>query len=230
MNLILRNRNPGLVERMDDPLCDRKMLFRTYDRFHIINRLISGWRRIYLQYVRPELSGGATSILDVGCGGGDITRRLAEWAARDSFPVQITGIDPDERALEYISTRVFPRSITFRAVTTSDLVREGASFDLVLSNHLLHHLGDSDLMALLDDSSALARRLVIHNDIRRDDLAYAGFLSTLPFFPGSFITVDGLTSIRRSFTPSELEPLLPAGWAVRRMALFRNLIYWRPLD
>ncbi|MFF3601817.1 class I SAM-dependent methyltransferase, partial [Kitasatospora indigofera] len=72
---------------------------------------------------------------------------------------------------------------------------------------------------------------VLHGDITRSRLAYAGFaLGTLPFarslLKGSYIRKDGLTSIRRSFRPVELEGALPAGWAVWPQSAFRYLLVY----
>ena len=43
---------------------------------------------------------------------------------------------------------------------------------------------------------------------------------------GSYIRKDGLTSIRRSFRPVELEGALPAGWAVWPQSVFRYLLVY----
>jgi 2-polyprenyl-3-methyl-5-hydroxy-6-metoxy-1,4-benzoquinol methylase len=226
-NLILRARNPGLVERMDDPHCDEAKLRNTYDQFCTVNRLVSGWGRIYRQWILPELKSGATSILDVGCGGGDVAGWLADRAHKDGFDVRITAIDPDERAIAFATGAKFPESIRFLAIPVTDLVRERARFDIVLSNHLLHHLPVDGFLAFLEESSSLSRRLVIHNDIRRSDTAYLGFMLLRPFFRNSFITEDGLLSIRRSYTNTELEQLLPEGWYALPRTPYRNLVLHR---
>ena len=105
--LFLPNRRTDLTEYMDDPQCDLAMLNETYRQFDTINGLISGWRRVYKRYIRPQLRDGAT-ILDVGCGGGDLLIRLAKWAAADGFSVQITGIEPDQRAIDYLQSIELP--------------------------------------------------------------------------------------------------------------------------
>jgi 2-polyprenyl-6-methoxyphenol hydroxylase-like FAD-dependent oxidoreductase len=98
----------------------------------------------------------------------------------------------------------------------------GETYDIVLSNHVLH-LGRIQLQEMLADTARLAGRtgLVVHRDIARSRAAYALFATgTWPFaanlLAGSFIRADGLTSIRRSYTPRELEAVAPAGWVVRR--------------
>jgi len=99
----------------------------------------------------------------------------------------------------------------------------------VLSNHVLHHLGAAELGALLVDSERLSRSVVLHGDIERHPLAYLGFgLGTWPFFRRSYIRVDGLTSIRRSFTYRELAGVAPPGWSVRRELPYRLMLRWQP--
>lgn len=209
---------------MDDPACDPEGLRRTYRHFVVINRLLSGWRTIYVRRLRPLLSAETTtSLLDVGSGGGDVPRALARWAAHDGLRLDITAIDPDERATAYATSLPPTPGLTLRQCLSSDLVREGARFDVVTSNHVLHHLDDKALTALLADSTALARRLVVHADIARSPLAYAGYwVATLPLHrrgrtDASFVRDDGLLSVRRSHTPDELAALLPAGWTVDRL-------------
>ena len=225
--LFLPNRRTDLTEYMDDPQCDLAMLNETYRQFDTINGLISGWRRVYKRYIRPQLRDGAT-ILDVGCGGGDLLIRLAKWAAADGFSVQITGIEPDQRAIDYLQSIELPENVTVLRKMTSDLVAEGHGFDVLVSNHVLHHLTKDELAAFLDDSQKLTRCLALHNDIRRDDLAYIGFIPGKLFFRNSFIIPDGLRSIRRSYRADELRQAVPDSWTVKRLPLFRNLLCWRP--
>ncbi|MCQ9163460.1 class I SAM-dependent methyltransferase [Arthrobacter sp. STN4] len=226
----LQERATDAREEMDRPDCDPVRLARTYAQFPRVNAVVSGSRAVYRDRIRPLLSPTtATTLLDVGCGGGDIARRLARWAEHDSFLLDITAIDPDQRALDFATARPGRPRLAFRRAYSSDLVREGAFFDLVISNHMLHHLAPAELQGLLSDSERLATRAVIHGDIARSPAAYALFAAgTLPFFPGSFIRCDGLTSIRRSYTPAELRAVVPPGWTVRRERPFRLVLQFAP--
>ncbi|GAA1488190.1 class I SAM-dependent methyltransferase [Brachybacterium sacelli] len=222
----LGERDVRATERMDDPDCDRAMLERTYSQFRLVNSLVAGWRATYRERLRPHLHReGVTTLLDIGSGGGDLARALARWARRDGFDLRVTGIDPDERAHAWARHRPPVAGVQFRRADSSALVSAGERFDLVVSNHLLHHLAQDALQNLLADSCHLARATAVHSDIQRDRLGYALFsLGTRPVFRDSFIREDGLTSIRRSYTTGELRPLVPEGWAVTATARWRLLL------
>jgi len=219
----LADRAAGLVERMDDPNCDPEQLRRTYAQFNLLNRFVAGWGRIYSRYIRPELRAGATSILDVGPGGGDIARMLYRSASADGLPVRITAIDTDNRAVQFMQSSTTEYSIEVRHAGTRELLAAGERFDIVLSSNVLHHIVEDCIPAFLGDSHALAARLTIHSDIRRDVFAFLAFFPARFLFPGSFVAADGLISIRKSYRCEELLPLLPVDWDIRRMSPFRYL-------
>jgi len=225
--IILKNRAGHLVERMHEPDCDPDKLIATYRQFKTVNFLLSGWGRIYSRYLRPALASGAQTILDIGCGGGDIPSMIHKWASRDGFDVRIMAIDTDDRALSFMKSRTFPSAISVRTASVEDILSTGERFDIVLSNNVLHHIPEIDLPGFMDKSTKLTRSLVVHSDICRDDLAFVGFLPSYLFFRGSFITEDGLISIRKSYRKQELDGLVAPDWEIRVMALYRNLCIWR---
>jgi len=224
MPLFLSKRNTGLTEIMDDPDCDRDGLFRTYQTFGRMNRLLSGWESIYKNKIRPLLNHSSTQItlLDIGTGGGDIPSHLSELAKKDGFSIQITAIDPDERAIEFAKSENTSGNIDFLCARSDELVKEGKQYDFVISNHLIHHLEGREILNLCSDAEKLCRYRVLFNDIERGDLGYVFFsLASPQFFRNTFIPTDGPLSIRRSFTKSELQELLPPGWKVKRLFPYR---------
>ena len=230
MPLFLKERETQLREKMDDPACDPETLRNTYAQFGAVNALVSGWGKVYGRFIRPfAATRGHTHLLDVGSGGGDLPRKVARWAARDGINLSITAIDPDERATTYARSQPHPNNVTFRCVSTTELLQTGETFDLVTSNHLLHHLSKEEVKKICRESAQLSRGLVVHKDLERADLAYAGFAALAkPFFHRSFIAHDGLVSVRRSFTRGELQEVAQGvemqGWRVERTFPFHLLL------
>lgn len=228
----LQDRDTTATERMDDPNCDLTKLHRTYAQFQLVNRVVAGWQLTYRNSLRPVLRRDrVNTLLDIGAGGADVTRAIAGWAQRDGFRLHITAADPDERAYAWATRHDLRRDMTYRQALSSDLVEQGETFDVVMSNHLLHHLDAAALQGLLHDSERLTRIRAVHSDIRRSRLAYAFFsVGTWPFFPGSFIREDGLTSIRRSYTERELRTVARPGWRVHPQQPWRNILRFDATD
>jgi hypothetical protein len=104
--------------------------------------------------------------------------------------------------------------------------------DVVLVSQVAHHLEPGALSALLRECDRVARRAVIISDLRRSALALVAFWigSRLLRFDQA-TKCDGLRSIRRGFSPAELEESLRgAGLTGRvwRRPGFRLIAAWWP--
>lgn len=230
MPLFLSTRDTTSRERMDDLHCDVNELNNTYRQFSTINSMISGWKSIYKKRIRPLLmnDGPSCTLLDIGFGGGDIPIKLAKWASNDGFNLDITAIETDARALDFVSSVEAPANVQFKHISSRELAEEGKTFDFVISNHLIHHLNQQELHQLLQEAKRLSKKCVLFNDIERSDLGYLLFnIFSRPVFRSSFITQDGLTSIRRSYTRRELEDEVPQSWHVERLFPFRLLLQYK---
>ncbi|GAA1112981.1 methyltransferase domain-containing protein [Nesterenkonia jeotgali] len=237
VNLSLRDEQ--LRELMDDPDCDPVRLEATLRRFHRVNRLISGWDQVYRRRLRPLLTGlhRPARVLDLGSGGGDVVTRLAHLASRDGLQVHWTGADPDPRAhaaaqgAQEQSTQnqrtqeqraEESAQVRFLCADADALLRQGESFDVVISNHVLHHLDAPGLLDFSHASRQLCTGTVLHSDIARSRLAYSLYaVGIIPLAPGTFLRTDGLRSIRRSYRREELSAALGAEWTVTSPAAFR---------
>ena len=112
----------------------------------------------------PSLPRAGTAI-DIGCGPGDITCRLAR-----AFPEwNIQGLDGSEPMLRHARDAVVSRGLEQRVSFHRCLLPEGrppeAGYDLVCSNSLLHHLADP--MHLWQAIGRWARGAVFVMDLMR---------------------------------------------------------------
>lgn len=230
MPIFLSQRSTNAREWMDDPDCNQQELFRTYRQFSTVNTLISRWSTIYRRLVLPQAQAqnNQLSLLDIGFGGGDIPIKLARWAQKDDIDLEITGIETDARALEFVNRQKIPPKLTFRHLSAHEMLALGQKFDIVISNHLLHHLGQKQLFSVLSTARQLSQNMVLFNDIERSDAGWLLFnIFARPLFRSSFVTHDGLISIRRSYTRKELAEIIPEGWTVSRLFPFRLLLSYQ---
>ncbi|HEY6296111.1 MAG TPA: methyltransferase domain-containing protein [Streptosporangiaceae bacterium] len=88
-------------------------------------------RIVRLAGVRP-----GDRVLDVGCSGGYLARKLASAAGPAGA---VTGVDPSAAAVAYARRRALP-AMTFTTGTAQDLPLPDSSFDVVTSTLALHHV------------------------------------------------------------------------------------------
>lgn len=225
-------RDTQLKELMDDPLCDKVKLQRTYRQFRWINRMVASWDRIFTKEVLRSVGPpGTLTMLDVGCGLMDNAAYLNELAGRYGYRLQVTGIDPSNVVAEMMENRRLPEGFTYRQCYLQEIRKNGESFDLVISNHLLHHLSEPELSEFLNDLQRVTSGIALMNDLRRNVISWAGFgLATLPVRWYSFLSIDGMRSIRRSYRPDEIRQLLVSlpshngHWSVETVFPFRMVV------
>lgn len=147
-----------------------------------------------------QLSHPPQSILDVGCGGGLFTLRLAKHYPQ----AQVMGVDISEEAITFAKERLNEEQPPLKNVEFhihSPKLDERKCFDVVMATLVCHHLSDQKLVSFIQQACKMAKQTVIFNDLHRHPLAALGFAAMVPFlFPNRMIWHDGLLSIRRSLT------------------------------
>lgn len=164
-----------------------------------IGRFLGGDKATF--WALNQLPSPPGSILDVGCGGGLFTLRLAEKYRK----TQVVGIDISPEAIAFAQERLKEHqpvlsNIEF-FVPHSSKLDESLSADVITATLVCHHFADHEVVSFLQQTCRLANKSVIINDLHRNRLAYIGFaLCASLLFPNRMIWHDGLLSIRRSFT------------------------------
>ncbi|MCH8495450.1 MAG: methyltransferase domain-containing protein [Balneolales bacterium] len=180
------------------------------------------------------------TLLDVGCGLLDNGLFLQELANRHDIELHVTGVDPNPTTAAMLKERKLPKNVHFEQCYLSEVVDRGQKYDYVISNHLMHHLDDEVLKMILHEAAQCANRMVIMNDLRRSPISWLFYgIFTLPVRWYSFLSIDGMRSIRRSYTPDELRALIndleadsktssaKVKWNVDKVWPFRQVIIGR---
>ena len=202
-----------------------------YDRFlkeiAFINRFLGDRRALkrslFAEVERRQLT--EFSLLDVGCGSGELLRYAAEFARAKGIKARLAGLDlnPLSASVSAAGTREFSEI----AVTQGDAFRlpfaDGA-FDFAISSLFFHHLTDEQIPLVLSEMRRVARRGVFVIDLHRHPAAYWLYrLFCRAFFISPLVREDGSLSVLRGFRPEELASTAGTG-NVRRSFPFRLVL------
>ena len=145
-------------------------------------------------------------IVDAGCGGGDVLRRIGRWASEHGIQVKLTGIDLNPYATRAAQEFTTDRN-GIRWITKNALAYQPAEpVDVVISALFTHHLEDDAIVQFLAWMERTAELGWFVNDLHRKRAPYYGF-KTLAWAMRwhNFVRHDGPISILRSFSRADWE-------------------------
>lgn len=212
-------------EMMDDPSLDPAVYADVMRDLGRVNSVTMA-RRPTLDFLkRARIPSQQFRLLDVGYGGGDMLRAIANWAMKRGMKADLVGVDLNPRS-EIAARAATPVTMPIRYITGdyADSAHEG--FDFIISSLVAHHMTRAELIAFLRFMDSNAKRGWFINDLHRHGFAWLGYpvLATLMRWH-PIVRHDGRLSIARSYRPDEWPPLFEEAGIenarVRRVFPFR---------
>jgi ubiquinone/menaquinone biosynthesis C-methylase UbiE len=190
-----------------------------------INRLFGGIATTEEMVRRVTRAINASTLsLEVAAGSGYVPETVSLRQRNYGLRLDVTLLD---RAMSHLCKGN-------RAVVADALAlpfRQG-SFDLLSCTLFAHHLGPQEFLQFTEEALRVCRVAVLINDIVRHPLHLSLVYAGLPLFRSRITRHDGPVSIRRAYTPEEMQTLLAQSTAARtefhRHYLFRvGVIAWK---
>ncbi|MGL2964148.1 methyltransferase domain-containing protein [Flavobacterium sp. RSB2_4_14] len=180
------------------------------DKIAKINQLLGG-NQLTLQGVqsllKPIPKEKEVTIVDIGCGNGDMLRKLAEFGKQNGYCFKLIGIDANAYTISHAEK--LSKEYTNISYRCEDIFEEGfqsLQYDIVLCTLTLHHFKDKEILSLMQLFYQNASIGIVINDLHRSAISYRLFqVLCFVFRLNAMSREDGLTSILRGFKREELE-------------------------
>ncbi len=179
---------------------------RTINIFTLAYRPTLRWFERMMAGIGCEQS---ISVIDIGCGGGDMLRRIWKWARERHCDLELVGIDLNpwsKKSAELFTPKDAPIRFETANVFSLDSSRRA---DFIVSSLFAHHLTDGELITFIQWMDRHATRGWFINDLHRHPLPcfFIKYAVRL-LFASRMIQHDAPVSVARAFTASEWRHLL----------------------
>lgn len=150
------------------------------------------------------------TVLDLATGSGDIPLAISRWAKRRDLSLTIVASDSSREILTVAQEHIAgDPAISLAQYDARAVPLPDEQFDIVLCSLSLHHFSPDDAVQVLREMNRLARAGFILNDLARGRLGYGAAWVAAHLTTGNRLTRnDAPLSVRRAYTPSELEAML----------------------
>ncbi len=195
-------------EIMDDLDMEGEMLRKTLDQIAAINKRLGGNKATINgihTLLKNEPKATVISIIDLGCGSGDMLRAVADYGRKNNFVFKLIGIDANEYTVNYARklSANYPEISYLKMDVFSDDF-SGIPFDIAISTLFLHHFTAQEIDRLLIPIVNSVRIGVVINDLHRSRIAYYLFRAISFFISNPMVKKDGAISVLRGFRKKEL--------------------------
>lgn len=212
-----------LPEKMDDPSAPQKDVHRALHELETINQWLGGYNVILDALDKISADRKPLTIMDIGCGGGDMLRAIARWSKAKGIDVRLIGIDWNPLMTSFAQEQSKGLSnIHFRTLSVWDdkLLEEKA--DITMNSLFCHHFDDPDLVKLMARMYELSGKAVIINDLHRHWFAYHSIKWITAVFSKTYLVrYDAPLSVARSLRRPEWENIL------RQAGITKYSINWK---
>ena len=196
-------------EIMDDFALEGEILRDALDKIARINQLLGG-NQLTLQGFKNliidfDISREIT-VVDVGCGNGDMLRILADYGQKHHLKLKLIGIDANNFTVNHARNLSSAyANISYRCEDIFEESFHNLNYDIVLCTLTLHHFKDEEIVSLLKVFHQNAKLGIVVNDLQRSSISYRLFQGLCFIFQlNNMSREDGLVSILRGFKKQEL--------------------------
>jgi SAM-dependent methyltransferase len=227
------SRRSGVAEWLDTAAPDRRVRAAYLESLARFNGMMLGHRPI-LSWLKTatRTARGPLTLMDVGCGQGDLLRAIGRWSRARGMPLRLIGVDVDADTIAIAQDATGPdEGIDYLAADVFNL-RPAIRVDFIVSSLVAHHFTDERIRAFLRWMEATAQRGWLLCDLERHPLPYfaigvAGRLAGVH----PMVIKDGRISVTRALAQAEWRPTIVAAgldpdsvqlsWFLYRLTLSR---------
>ena len=192
-----------LPEKMDQDDVKPVEIEKALNELAFINKYLGGYK-VTLNAINAIAAGKPLSVVDYGCGGGDVLRKIYDWGKKHNIQLKCTGVDINPVMINYCLKHNGDRKIQYLKMSIWDNALLSIPCDVAVNSLFCHHFDDAELVVLLKRMHLHAARAVIINDLHRHSLAYHSIRILTNLFSGSYLVkYDGPLSVKRSLRKSE---------------------------
>lgn len=209
-------------ESFDDPLLPIEKRIELNEALDRLNR-VAGYHFFCLRVLKPLIiscwerrkktaSIEPIKILDIGAGAGGFLKSVWEWSKRKGIPVELYGFEINPQMVTVLQKRFDDQGLPICMIAASAEIRpmsaiEDHSIDIVVCNHVVHHIRPKEVVALfLKEVLRISRGSYLIIDFNREVLGLVMvFIARLFFRTPKQLYLDGLRSVRRAYTWREIQ-------------------------
>lgn len=228
------NQRSTQKELLDESDIQMELLYQNLKELEFINKYLGG-HLISTKGMNAVLVNRSKTyhIIDIGCGGGDSLKAIADWSKGKNIKIHLTGIDLKQDCIDYSKNNCKKyKEIQFRCDDFRNAFSKGNKIDVVHASLFCHHFKEDDLIEFVKLCSDNGAMFII-NDLERNPLAYYSIkLLTLLFSKSPLVKHDAPLSVLRGFRKAEWKLILEKAsikkYTIKNCWAFRHLIIAYP--
>jgi len=210
-------------ELLDSPDLPREALFQNLRELETINRKLGGHQATLTGLALLGQHKSELTIVDYGCGGGDMFVYIDAWAKRKGKKVRLIGVDANPYCIDFANNRC--KNLTNAHFVCADFSAPEVlqiEQDIAISSLFCHHLFDAQLPNFFRLISQRAKIGFLVNDLHRNPIAYYSILALTQFLSKSYLVKhDAPLSVARGFSRKDLAV------ALREAGVEKYTIEWK---
>jgi 2-polyprenyl-3-methyl-5-hydroxy-6-metoxy-1,4-benzoquinol methylase len=221
------SRRSAGTEVMDDLNCSGRVVDQTLRELDTINELLGG-NYVTIEGLKKIIGErNSLTIGDLGCGSGDMLRRIRQWSNKRNLSLRLIGIDANSNIVSFAEKNTpVDCEIEFQTENIFSATFKERKFDVVLGTLFFHHFTNDQLITFFRQLKNQVRVGIVINDIHRNWFSYYSIkLLTRLFSKSEMVKFDAPLSVLRAFKRSELIYILESAgfksYSIKWMWAFR---------
>jgi 2-polyprenyl-3-methyl-5-hydroxy-6-metoxy-1,4-benzoquinol methylase len=200
------------AELIDDLNLNNDALRQNLEELATINKWLGG-NEVTISGLEKLLEADKSEsivIADIGCGGGDMLKLMANWAINKKLNANFIGIDANQFMIDFGKKRTtsFNNISYIKEDAFSDNINK-LKLDVATLTLFCHHFTEKQLISLFSNLRKNCRKGIIINDLQRHWFAYYSIAWLTALFSKSYLVKnDAKLSVWRGFHKNELTDIL----------------------